>query len=258
MSARSTASAVITFGLVSVPVKVYVSAEAKSISMKLLTPDGNLIRQKNFDAVTDQEVQYADLDKGSEHTKDEYVRFTKDELKALEGENTKTMDISEFVDLTELNPVGTEKSFYLGADKGGHRAYRLLAETLRGMGKAAIARWTSRGRDHVLAIRAHKEGNEIGLIAQQLFFQNEIRPFDEISGAKMDLSDAERAAAAHLVQALSSPKLDMSKYSDGYTQRVLDAVDRKLQGVAAPEIAVPAPKANVMDLLAALKASIKQ
>lgn len=248
---RSIGSASITFGLVSIPVKLYTAASSEAVSFNMLTPSGNRVKQKYTDAVSNEEVSFADCDKGFEVSEGQYVRFTKDEIKALEAENSKTMDIREFVDADSIDFVQVEKSYYLGPDKGGDKGLVLLSETMKSLGKVAVAQWNSRGKEHLVVIRPYRGG----LVLHQMYYENEVRSFDEIKVGKTNISDAERGMAGQLVQALGTPGFDSSKYRDTFGERVRAAVERKLAGmpVEVPE----APKTTVLDLFAALRASLE-
>lgn len=250
--ARATATAMISFGLVSIPVKVYVAAKANTVEFNMITPNGNRVCQKLFDSITNEEVGRADCNSGYEHIKGAPpIVFTKDEIKALEGKNDKIIEIKEFVNASEISAVSVEATYYLGPDKGGDMGYSLLSDTLHGMGKVGIAEWTIRGRDHVVAIRSHKGG----LVLQQLYYADEVRDFDEVLGAKVTPNDNLRAAAAQLIQMLSTDKLDMSKYKNGFLDRIEKAIETKAAGLTVEAPKAP-EKATVLDLLAALKASV--
>jgi DNA end-binding protein Ku len=253
MGVRSISTAVLTFGLVSIPIKVYVACSSETVSFNQLTKAGNRIKQKNFDAVTGEEVETKDLDKGYEVAKDTYVRFTKEELKALESESAKTMDIREFVDAASVDPIQVEKSYYLGPDKGGDKGYVLIAETMKALGKVAVAQWNSRGKDRLVIIRPH--ASKTGLVLQEMFYEDEVRSFDEVAPAKIAMHDAERDMAAKLIQSLDTGAYVPNKYKDGHIARVKDAVERKVKGLGPVEPGT-APVAPVLDLLAALQASL--
>lgn len=248
---RSINSVSISFGLVSVPVKVYTSASSESVKFNMLTPAGNRVKQKYTDAVTGQELEFKDCDKGYEISTDQFVRFTSEDMKALEAEKSKVIEIKEFVDASSVGDVYVEKNYYLGPDKGGDKGYLLLSETMKSLGKVAVAQWNSRGREHLVVIRPYKNG----LLLQEMFYANEVRDFSEIPVAKVNVFDQEREMAAKLVQALSSGAFDPSKYSDSYGDRVKAAVERKLAGKSVEVSAAP-KKDNVLDLLAALQASV--
>jgi len=253
MSARSILSATITFGLVSVPVKVYTAASPESVSFNMLTPGGNRVKQHYTDAITNTPIEQRDCHKGYEIAKDQYVSFTADEIKALEAEKDKCINILEFVDASSIDLIQVEKSYYLGPDKGGDRGYLLLSETMKGMGKVAVAQWAARGKEQLVVVRPYKGG----LIVHQMFYAAEVRDFDEVACKPIAISDAEREMASLLINALTTGAFEPSKYEDGYVKRVQAAVDRKVAGVTTPAVK-EAPAPQIIDLLAALKASIEQ
>lgn len=254
MGIRSTNSAALTFGLVSVPIKFYTASSAEGVSFNMMTAKGNRVKQQLHDSVTDDVVEQKDCNRGYEFAKEQYVIFTADELKALETEKSKTVEIREFVDASSIDLVQVEKTYYLGPDKGGDRSYRLLAETMKALGKVAVAQWNGRGKEQLVVVRPYRDG----LVLHQMYYANEVRSFDEIDLAKIAVSDPEREMAGMLIQALSTGPFDPAKYEDGYVKRVKEAVERKIAGLGPEAIeAVPAPKATVTDLLAVLRASVE-
>jgi len=254
--ARSIGSATITFGLVSIPVKFYTACSSEAVSFNMLSPKGNRIKQKLTDSVTGEEVTHADCEKGYEIAKDEYVRITKDELKALEAEcEAKTVDITEFVENVSVDPLYVEKSYYLGPDKGAEKGYLLLAEVMTERKRVAVAQWNSRGKENLVVIAPYKGG----LILHQMYYASEVRPFDEIKVAtKTPISEAERSMAGKLLDSLSAEKFDPSKYKDHYVERVKKAIEEKVtSGSIKTSAIVEVPKASVLDLMAVLKASLE-
>lgn len=249
---RSINSVSITFGLVSVPVKIYTAVSSERVSFNLLTPGGNRIKQKYTDSVTGKEVELADCDKGYEVGVDEFVRFTKDELKELEAEKSKCLEIKEFVDASSVDLIQVENSYYLGPDKGGDKGYLLLSETMKSLGQVAVAQWSIRGKEQLVIIRPHGSG----LVLHQMYYSNEVRDFGEVPMAKVSLFDQEREMAARLIQALSTGAFEPSKYTDGYSARVKLAVERKKAGEKILVSSEDKGKAKVLDLLSALQASI--
>jgi DNA end-binding protein Ku len=225
---RSTASATITFGLVSIPVKFYTAtaSASESVTFNQLTPKGNRVRQRVFDAVTGEEVQRDQLDKGYEFAKDQFVRVTKDELKALEAEcESKTVDIVEFVEAASVDPLWVEKTYFLGPDKGAEKGYLLLSEAMTANERVAVAQWNARGKEHLVVIRPYKGG----LVLHVMYYASEIHSFDEIKvTSRQPISAGERAMAGKLLQSLSSEKFDQSKYQDHYAARVRKAIDEKI------------------------------
>lgn len=250
MSKRSVASATISFGLVSIPVKFYLTASAETVSFNMLTPAGNRVKQKIVDSVTGEAADYGNCLKGYEYAKGKFITFTKDELKALgETGDGGCMEIREFVPADMLNPTHVEKTYYLDAGKGGDKAYRLLVTAMKKQNKCAVAQWTSRGRQHLVVVGVQGEA----LVAYQMFYADEVRSF-ELDCATYAPRDVEVDMACKLIDALAVPSFDASKYRDAYRDRVAKAVAEKQSGhtVSSPE-AQDAPP--VGDLFAALQAS---
>ena len=160
----------LTFGLVSVPVKMYSAAVSNSVKFSQLTPAGNRVKQFLRDATTGEEVSRSDLSKGFEVAKGEFVVFTPEEVKALSVESDRVLEIEEFVDESSIDLAAVEKSYYLGPDKGGDKGYALLSAAMKGSGRVAVSSWTSRGKEHLVAVCPYKGG----LIMHQLFYGSEV------------------------------------------------------------------------------------
>jgi DNA end-binding protein Ku len=255
MAARPIGSGNISFGLVSIPVKLYPAASSQSVSFNLLHAKcGNRIRQQRFCPACDQVVEKEDLVRGYEFAKDQYVRFEEDELKALEGEASQAIEISQFVPLSKVDPVYYERSFYLGADKGGEKAYRLLTDAMDRAGKVALAKFVMRGKENLVLVRPSQNG----LMMHSMYYADEVRNFEEIAkGESAKISDAETNLAIRLIDELSSDEFDPTQFADEYRERVLELVNKKAEGqeitIAQPE----ARRAQVIDLMAALKESLE-
>ncbi len=253
---RAHTSGTITFGLVSIPVKVYLAAcDDQGIDFNLLSKKtGNRLKQKYVDAATGEEVLREDMMKGHEHTRGQFVTFTNEELKELELATTKAINITEFVDESTIHALHVEKSYYLGPDKGGDKGYVLLSEAMAERRKVAIAQWVHHGKGHLVVIRPYKGG----LLLQDLWYENEIRDFSQIEVMATPISDPERKLAGQLIDALTSGGFDPSKYSDEYTEALLEAVQAKIAG---QEITIPhdaSPATSSVDLLSALKLTLEQ
>jgi DNA end-binding protein Ku len=256
MPPRALGSGTISFGLVSIPVKLYTAASSESPSFNLLHAKcGNRIRQQRLCPVCNEVVERNDLVKGYEFAKDQYVRIADDELKALEGEASKAIEISEFVPLSTVDPVYFEKSYYLGPDKGGEKPYRLLAEAMAQAGKVALAKFVMRGRENLVVLRSAQNG----LMLHAMYFADEVRDFSEIEkGESAKISSAETNLAMRLIDELTNAEFKPEQYEDEYRQRVLDLVNSKAEG---KEITIAEPvtqRAQVIDLMAALKESLGQ
>lgn len=252
--ARAIATAHVTFGLVGIPVKVYVSASSEAIGFNQINPaTGHRVKQLLVDSITGDELDRTKLVKGYEYTKGQYVTFTEQELKDLETSTSKTVDVQEFVPATSIDPISIEKTYFLGPDKGGDKAYALLSQVLAETETVAIAQWSNRGRVHLVTLAPHKGG----LVMRLMFYADEIRDFAEVldNVAKLPISDPERAMAAQLVAHLGKPAYDPSRFSDAYAAQVKKAASDKA-GTGAFVIAPAAPNPIILDLFEALKKSL--
>src|SRR3954469_11897107 len=254
--ARSIWSGAISFGLVNVPVKLYSAVSRKTVRFNQLNAEtGNRIAQKRVDPETGEEVPFEQIVKGFELTKDRYVIITPDELDALDPERSRTIQIEDFVDQEDIDPIYYDHPYYLVPDKGAEKAYGLLLNAMEASGKVAIARVVLRSKEQLVAIRPAGEL----LMMETMIFADEVVPrddLDDLPDAKdLKVSDREVKMAQQLIDSLSS-EFEPEKYRDEYRDKVLDLIERKAQGeeiVAAPE--APAP-AKVPDLMAALEASL--
>jgi DNA end-binding protein Ku len=203
--------------------------------------------------VCNEVVERDDLVKGFEFAKDQYVKVDDEELKALEGEASKAIEIAEFVPLSQVDPVYFEKSYYLGPDKGGEKPYRLLSDAMAQAGKVALAKFVMRGKENLVLVRSAQNG----LMLHAMYFAGEVRNFDEVSkGESAKVTDAETNLALRLIEELSSDQFNPEQYEDEYRQRVLDLVSSKAEGKEITLAAPQAPRAQVIDLVAALKESL--
>lgn len=250
MAARSIATVSMTFGLMSIPTKVYLGASAENFSFNRITPDGNRVKQKLFDAVTDKEVEVSTCSSGYEVEKDKYVIIGKDELESIVEKNN-SLQIQEFVDEANFRDVMMEKFYWLTPDKGAERAFRLFSEAISREGKMAIGTWTSRGKDNLVVIRASGDHLMMG----QAYYTNEIRSCEYNFSPATAPGPQELELAKMLIDRFTSPKMDLSKYQDQYAERVRALIEAKRNNETMP-IAPTAPKAQVLDLLEQLRASL--
>lgn len=255
MAARALASGVISFGLVSIPVKLYTAASSEQVRFNLLdSRHGVRVKQHYYSPVDNKVLEKNEMVKGYEYARGQFVTFSDEELKAAEAERSNSVEIVEFVPLEKVDFVQVEKSYYLGPDKGGDKAYRLLAESMDRTAKVAVGRWAARGKEQLVLIRPYRDG----LILHQLYYANEIRKYEDIEGpATFQFSDKERELAERLIEQLSIDEFDAEKFHDEYVDRVRALVDQK---VAGKEITVVAeqPKAQIIDLFEALKKSLSE
>jgi DNA end-binding protein Ku len=256
MPARSISTATISFGLVSVPINVYSSAESKSsVSFNMLHKkcNGRLKQQYICPKDNGEIVERSETVKGYEFAKDQYVVLTPEELKALEEKATGAIDIIEFVPLAKVNREYVSKCYYLGPDKGGDRAYRLLARALAESGKAALGQYAVRGQQHLVLLRP-QDGR---LVMEQLHYSDELRPTSEVPVPDGDVSDKELKLAMMLIEQTSNEEFEPSKYRDTVRERVMEMIQKKIEGqdITTAEPAL-AGGDKIIDLMAALKASL--
>lgn len=245
----------ISFGLVSIPVKVYAAASPQSVSFNLLHEAcGGRVRQQYFCPVDQEVVERSEMVKGYEVAKNQYVRFSEDELKKLEAERTDRLDIVEFVPAKAMDPVLIEKTYYLGPDKGGARAYKLLSLAMDRTERIAVGRLGTRGKEQLVLVRPY----EGGLSMHYVHYANEVRSMDDVERpAAVAFKPVEEELADKLIAQLSVDALDLEKFHDDYRDRVLAAAEQKAQG---REISIlPAqPQAEILDLFDALKRSLRE
>jgi DNA end-binding protein Ku len=253
---RSIWSGAISFGLVNVPVKLYSAVSRKTVRFHQLNREtGNRISQRRVDPVTEEEVAYDDIVKGYELTKDSYVVITPEELEALDPEKTRTIDIEDFVDLEDIDPIFYDHPYYLVPDTGASKAYGLLLNAMQESGKVAIAKVVLRSKEQLVAIRPQDDL----LCMETMIFADEVVSHDSIDdlpeAKDLKASARELKMAQQLIESLST-EWEPEKYRDEYREKVLEMIERKAAG---EEIAVqpeaPQPT-KVPDLMAALEASL--
>ncbi|MDQ5849069.1 MAG: Ku protein, partial [Pseudomonadota bacterium] len=222
MAARSIASLTVSFGMVSIPVKLYSATEAsKAISFNLLHKAcGSRLKQQYFCLKEEVPVAREDMVKGYEFAKDQYVMFTPEELKALEEAGTHSADITEFVPIESIDPVFFDKAYYLAPDKGGAKPYALLARALRESKRCALGHWAARGKQYIVMIRPVGNGNADGLVMQQLLYAAEVRSIKDIEIPHTEVKDAELKLAQLLIEQQASDSFDPAAYKDEVRERI--------------------------------------
>src|SRR5215467_7757499 len=257
MAARALASLTVTFGMVSIPVKLYAATQAQAaISFNLLHATcGSRLKQQYLCAKEGVVVERADMVKGYEFAKDQYVKFTPEELKELEEKGTHMIEISEFVPAETIDPLYYDKAYFLGPDKGGAKPYALLAESMRQTGKTAVGRYAARGKQYIVQLRAVPGG----LVMQQLLYAPEVRTINDVGIETAPVRDSELALAKQLIGQISADHFDPAQYEDDVRKRIEAAVQKKVDG---EQIAIsptaPETTAQVIDLMDALRASLQK
>ncbi|HEV3030487.1 MAG TPA: Ku protein [Polyangia bacterium] len=255
--ARAIAGATISFGLVSIPVKLYSATQASAgVSFHLLHGKcGSRVKQQYICPRDNELVARDEMVKGYEISKDQYVTFTPEELKALEERATETIDIAQFVPVSSIDPVYFDKPYYLSAEKGGEKAYMLLTAAMRESGRAALARYAARGKQYLVMVRPTTE-KPGGLVLQQLLYADEVRPLAEVPLPDGEVREPELKLARQLIDQIASETFEPTLYHDDVRERIQADIQRKMQGQdIATSVPEPQP-ARIIDLMEALKASL--
>lgn len=262
MAIRPVAEARISFGLVSIPVDLYVATQPHAgLSFNMLhTKCGTRVKQQLYCPTCEEKIERADTVKGYEVEKNRYVQFTADELKALEEESTQLIEIEEFLPLSAIDPVYFDKPYYLGTAKHGEKAYHLLAEALIRSERAAVGNYSARGRSHLVLIRPRGGKPQDGLVMQELLYADEVRDLADVPRADATLREQEVKLALQVIEQAAHETFDPSKYHDERRAQIQKLIEDKVAGQAIPrppKVAAAAPD-NVLDLVAVLEASLKQ
>jgi DNA end-binding protein Ku len=255
MAPRSIANATISFGLVSVPVNLYSSSESKtSVSFNMLHKKCTSRLKQQYICSKDGEiVERSETVKGYEFAKDQYVVLSPEELKALEEKATQMIEILEFVPLEKVDREYLEKVYYLGPGKGGDRAYRLLAEALKETGRAALGQYAARGQQYLVLLRP-REGV---LVMEQLHYADEVRPASEVPVPPGEVKAQELKLAKQLIEQTANDEFQPEKYRDTVRERVLETIQRKVEGQDITAAEAPQDAGGkIIDLMEALKASL--
>jgi DNA end-binding protein Ku len=256
MASRPIGNGNISFGLVSIPVQLFSATRSKSVSFNQLhAKDLSRIQQKIYCPVDDAIIERSELVRGFEVEKGRYVTFTDEELKAMEARNDHAIEITEFLPIAQVDPVYFEESYYLGSESNAAKAYRLLADAMAETGRVALGRYTMRGKEHLVMIRPSGKG----LMLHTIYYADEVRPVEDVDQAPNEAAKpAELTLAKRLIDELTEKNFDPSKYHDNYRERVLEAAQRKIAGQEVTEPTAEPRRGQVIDLMAALKASLEK
>ena len=255
MAAHSIGSATVSFGLVSVPVQLYAAGESKAaISFNMLhKKDGSRLKQQYVCVKDGEKVERSEMIKGYEFQKGQYVTFTPDELKALEERATGAIDIVEFLPAEQVDRIWLDRTYYLGPDKGGERAYKLLAEALEQTKRVALGQYAARGKQYLIMVRP-VEGR---LVMEQLRYADEIRDIAEVPVPKTEVKKQELDLAVKVIDQGATDEFHPEKYKDNVRERMQEQIERKVEGKEITEEPEEAPKTKVLDLMKALKQSLE-
>ncbi len=250
--AASTWKGFLSFGLISIPIRLSPAARTERISFNQLHKVCHTrLKQPLFCPTCNRMVERSEIEKGYEYEKDQYLLFSEDELEKAEPESARNMEILEFVKVAEIDPLYFDASYYVAPEEGGEKAYALLLDAMQKSGYAAVAKLSMHNREHIVIVRPRKGG----LTLHTMFYANEIRSADAGSTTKTEIKDAERALAQQLIKNLAAP-FQPDKYHDGYQMRLREMIEDKAKGreiAAVPHV----QRAPVIDLMAALKKSLE-
>ena len=253
MAARPMGSGTISFGLVSIPCKLFSTADtASAVRFNYLSKDGSRLRQQYIRASDGEIVEREDRVQGYEFAKGQYVTFTPDELKALNVAATNAIDIDEFIPLAEVERIYIERVYYLGPDKGAGRSYHLLREALAKTKRAALARYAARGKSYLVLVRPFGDG----LVMEQLKHEDELRHMDDVPLDVCDVNEGELGLAIQIIEQRANEQFEPNKYKDEVRARTLELIQQKIDGQDISVAPEEKPEAKIIDLMEALKASV--
>ncbi|MEM6704310.1 MAG: Ku protein [Acidobacteriota bacterium] len=255
MAPRSIGTGNVSFGLVSIPIKLYSTIEhSNSIRFNMLDGEDNTrVKQQYINPNTGELVPRSRMIKGYEFAKGQYVTFTDEEIKSLMEKASPAIEISEFVPLSEVEPIYYDKAYFLGPETGGERAYRLLAEAMKVTGYSALAKYAARGKQYLVMLRPYQNG----LLMQQLHYADEVKAFDQVPlGEETELKEGELDLAIQLIEQIAAEDFKPEQYSDDVRERIWSTIQQRVEGQEVAEVEEEAPKAQIIDLMEALKASL--
>lgn len=255
MALRPIRSATITFGLVSIPVKFFTAASSEDIHFNLLHSScGSRVNRKWWCPEHEKIISADELIRGYQVRKGKYVTFTDEEIDALETDDDRALEISEFVDLDQIDPVYFEKAYYLGPGSGGGKTYRLLASAMKKQNKVALAGWVSANREHLVVIRPYEKG----LVLHTMFYADEVRDFGAIDLEGGEVRDKEIRLAEMLIDELTEKTFDPLRFKDEYRKRLLARIEAKSKG---KDIIIDEKEeekgGEVIDIMEALRRSLE-
>ena len=244
----------LTFGLISMPVRLFSGARGEHVSFHMLHRDDlSRVKQQLYCPADDKMIDRSDTVKGYEYRKDEYVVIEPEEIKKIEPRTAKAMEILEFVSAREVDPLYFESSYYLAPEEAGRRPYALLARAMKETNYVAIAKLTMHNREYTVFLRPYEEG----LMLHTMYYEEEVRRMESFGAEGVELKDAEVKAAHQLIEALAG-KFDPEKYRDTFQENLKNLIQARLEGKEVAEVEKPGKLEPVVDLMSALKESLSR
>jgi DNA end-binding protein Ku len=244
----------LTFGLLSLPVKLYSAARSETVSFNQLhKEDNSRVKQVLYCQLEDRPIQRSEIVKGYEYEKDKYVVIDEEEIKKVAPRTAKTMEVLEFVKTSEVDPIFFDASYYLAPDEAGEKPYALLFEALRQSGCVGVAKIAMHNREHIVILRPGARG----ILLHTMYYEDEIRQVEEFRTDTSKVQDKELALAKMLIESLLAP-FEPGKYKDNYRENLLSMIKAKVEGKEIVETAAPVSKAPVINILEALKMSLAE
>lgn len=255
MALRPLRNATITFGLVNIPVRFYTATRSEDLHFNLLhRPCGSRVNRKWWCPQHEEMIETGDMIRAYPVARNQYVTLSDEEMEILESDENRALEITEFVELREVDPVFFEKAYYLGPGTGGGKTYRLLAEAMKRQNKVAVARWVMGHREHLVLLRPFEEG----LVLHTMYYADEVRDFSAIDLEGAELRDKEISLAEMLIDELTEKKFDPLAYKDTYRERLMDKIRAKAEGeVIISESPGQEKAAEVVDIMEALRRSLE-
>jgi DNA end-binding protein Ku len=255
MSLRPLRTATITFGLVAIPVKFYTATRQEDISFNLIHEScGSRVNRKYWCPVHEKIVEYDELIRGYQFTKGKYVTFTDEELEALESDDNRAVDITEFLDLKQIDPVYFERAYFLGPGDGGGKTYNLLSHAMKKQNKVALARWVTNNRENIVILRPY----ENGIILHTMYYADEVRDFSALDIPQDAAKEKEVKLAEMLIDELTEKKFNPLAYKDEYRDRLMDRIEAKAKGKnIITEVEEEEEVGEVIDIMEALQRSLE-
>ena len=256
MALRPLRNATITFGLVNIPVRFYTATKSEDIHFNLLHEScGTRVQRKWWCPQHEEMVGSDELIRGYAISKGKYVTFTDEEIDTLETDDNRALDIAEFLDLSQIDPVFFEKAYFLGPAPGGGKTYKLLSQAMKKQNKVALARWVSANREHLVILRPFEDG----LVLHTMFYADEVRDFAAVDKEDAPIKDKEIKLAEMLIDELTEKKFDPLQYKDEYRERLMDRIRDKSKGkaIVSEEIKEEESGGEVIDIMEALRRSLE-